>query len=668
MAEEIKLILSADDDGLQASFARARAAVGSYEKRVEQSRQAALRSALGQEEVLKLQAAGHTKQAAALEQEIRLHDEARKLAERSGITEQKAVAILERRAALQRQIAASQGQMAMTGPGRPGLPLAELTPKALNDLERAKLLNQQVGKSVEQAGKSARNSSMGFLAFSQAVEDSQYGVNGILNNIPMMVMGFGGSMGLAGAISLAAVAATQGFRLLKRFTGEAASMAWEAARVVAAQTYQEELRKIEKDLRNTARAEKVLGDVTKERLKQLEMIQQAVGVNEARAKAMAAEVDLVRDLRNEEDMLHAARARFQKSGGSDWQQAAMKFYREQARFEQDLAAKQKEKVAVGRELNLVWENIGRGVSGYTYAVGVAKEAVDTLAGRVAIQQAEEARSMENLKAQKSNWTAATRRAEEQNLASIRKRLEENQALLREAEAELALQKELLETTTATGEQSKKTLQDRISGLTKEMDALERKKKLSLEIARIEAESLRMDALREASQRGLEIAREAAEKAASDAEEKARRDKGRVDFAGEMVALQLEAAGRKEQADALRKELEMRAGAVDLAKSLGVTEAEALRMLREKERLMRTIAGEAERAGGGRGGRIEARGRGAFLRGDLGGSPGLRNAAMDERSRERAVMARPGDRAASFYERQLNLTEEMLKVFQRLGAY
>jgi hypothetical protein len=49
------------------------------------------------------------------------------------------------------------------------------------------------------------NAAAGFLQFSQAVEDAQYGIRGVLNNIPGMVMSFGGGMGLAGAVSLAAV-------------------------------------------------------------------------------------------------------------------------------------------------------------------------------------------------------------------------------------------------------------------------------------------------------------------------------------------------------------------------------------------------------------------------------------------------------------------------------
>lgn len=61
------------------------------------------------------------------------------------------------------------------------------------------------------AGKAAgkQGSALGFLLLSQAVEDAQYGFSGVVNNIPGIVMAMGGSTGLAGALSLGAVAANQ---------------------------------------------------------------------------------------------------------------------------------------------------------------------------------------------------------------------------------------------------------------------------------------------------------------------------------------------------------------------------------------------------------------------------------------------------------------------------
>jgi hypothetical protein len=55
--------------------------------------------------------------------------------------------------------------------------------------------------------------SQALLEFSRAAEDAQYGIRGVLNNIPGLAMALGGGAGLAGAASLAAVAiATLGKR------------------------------------------------------------------------------------------------------------------------------------------------------------------------------------------------------------------------------------------------------------------------------------------------------------------------------------------------------------------------------------------------------------------------------------------------------------------------
>ena len=55
----------------------------------------------------------------------------------------------------------------------------------------------------------ASNAGMAMLMFSQGLEDAQYGLKGVLNNIPPLVMAMGGSAGLAGTVSIAAVALTQ---------------------------------------------------------------------------------------------------------------------------------------------------------------------------------------------------------------------------------------------------------------------------------------------------------------------------------------------------------------------------------------------------------------------------------------------------------------------------
>ncbi len=61
-----------------------------------------------------------------------------------------------------------------------------------------------------------RNNAQALLMFSQGFEDAQFGIRGILNNIPGLIVALGGGAGLAGAISIAAVAGSQLFSMLTK--------------------------------------------------------------------------------------------------------------------------------------------------------------------------------------------------------------------------------------------------------------------------------------------------------------------------------------------------------------------------------------------------------------------------------------------------------------------
>lgn len=74
-----------------------------------------------------------------------------------------------------------------------------------NDLAGAEIQARKLGATTGRNG----NAGMAMLEFSRLTEDAQYGLRGILNNIPTLVMQLGGTAGLAGALSLAAVAISQ---------------------------------------------------------------------------------------------------------------------------------------------------------------------------------------------------------------------------------------------------------------------------------------------------------------------------------------------------------------------------------------------------------------------------------------------------------------------------
>jgi hypothetical protein len=74
-------------------------------------------------------------------------------------------------------------------------PAAKKTKDALDGISQA----------APEVQRSTRNMGAAVLSLSQGIEDAQYGIRGVLNNIPSLVMQLGGTMGLAGVVSMAAV-------------------------------------------------------------------------------------------------------------------------------------------------------------------------------------------------------------------------------------------------------------------------------------------------------------------------------------------------------------------------------------------------------------------------------------------------------------------------------
>ena len=213
--------------GFTSGIEKARAATSNYHQEMTRAARS-IQGLEGNIRVLEMQASGYDDLAASLRRTLDIEAQADKLAKSGLITREKALALLEKERLLQTNIAtqksnkaaaeaaAAQKAARMANPRAVGLPEVALTPEILKQTERAGALAQEASRKFNLLTRGVGGTSMGFLAFSQAVEDAQYGIKGVLNNIPQMILGFGGSMGLAGAISLAAVAAVQLYPHLKR--------------------------------------------------------------------------------------------------------------------------------------------------------------------------------------------------------------------------------------------------------------------------------------------------------------------------------------------------------------------------------------------------------------------------------------------------------------------
>jgi len=115
----------------------------------------------------------------------------------------------------------------------------------------------RLDKSGKQAARSVKNMGQGALQAAYFFDDLQYGIRGILNNIPGLVMGFGGGAGLAGAISLAVLAGSK----LYEWMGNADDKSKELKKDIeeeaeAFKKLKEEVREINKENNN----EKILAE------------------------------------------------------------------------------------------------------------------------------------------------------------------------------------------------------------------------------------------------------------------------------------------------------------------------------------------------------------------------------------------------------------------------
>lgn len=103
---------------------------------------------------------------------------------------------------------------------------------------------EQLDKDSQQATRSVKNMGQGALQAAYFFDDLQYGIRGIMNNIPGLVMGFGGGAGLAGAISIATLAGAKLYEWMGKTEDKSADLAKkmkEQSKEIA-ESYRESLR------------------------------------------------------------------------------------------------------------------------------------------------------------------------------------------------------------------------------------------------------------------------------------------------------------------------------------------------------------------------------------------------------------------------------------------
>ena len=91
--------------------------------------------------------------------------------------------------------------------------------------EKVARSSNQLDRNSQQATRSVKNMGQGALQAAYFFDDLQYGIKGLMNNIPGLVMGFGGGAGLAGAMSLAVLAGAKLYEWIGKTEDKSADLA-----------------------------------------------------------------------------------------------------------------------------------------------------------------------------------------------------------------------------------------------------------------------------------------------------------------------------------------------------------------------------------------------------------------------------------------------------------
>lgn len=110
--------------------------------------------------------------------------------------------------------------------------------------EKVAQSSNQLDRNSQKATRSVKNMGQGALQAAYFFDDLQYGIRGIMNNIPGLVMGFGGGAGLAGAVSIAVLAGAKLYEWMGKTEDKSADLAKkmkEQSKEIA-ESYRESLR------------------------------------------------------------------------------------------------------------------------------------------------------------------------------------------------------------------------------------------------------------------------------------------------------------------------------------------------------------------------------------------------------------------------------------------
>lgn len=626
----IKTNLTGDASGLIAAAQAAANSMGTLAERKVASAARAKEAYMSELAAIKLQAGGYEKLADSVRAASVVREEAYKLAVKANIPISEALSLANAQAAAVAKLTTNikqqaQAQAVASSVGSPrsiGLPalagggLAPLTPSMLSAMDRHTAQTRELSRQQGNLTGSTKNSALGFLAFSQALEDSQYGIKGVLNNIPQMILGFGGGAGLAGAISIAAVAAVTAYAVFEKFSGLKAIKEWAATSKEMVDDFTASINKAARETADLKSEIATLARLTDQEVKTDFAVERRVDVDADKYKELADAAAAIQRKRATEDAAQSAataskqtvdgirkkiqalhdlknagppdfRKPVREAGQEAFDAAKLKYTTATTRATDDLATAEKNLIAVSKD----WERTrseGGGIrtdleARRREAAAVAEEARRTAAGREAEKSAADAYLKGKTKAGEAAHTAsnaAPTYADTEAYKAGAKRvkdLEDQIAAQKRLQAEKnkeveALDAAITKTKDATAV-ALKALSDKRAALKEEIGLNHEQRRTREESLAAELKSINDIAAEKLRLLPMEQEEENRKKEKAGAP-------ARQDLATELDMLKLQQQGRSKIAEELGKEVELRKEAKALAETTNRSEEEMLATLRE----------------------------------------------------------------------------------------
>ena len=548
------------------------------------------------------------------------------------------------------------------------------------ELTNAYTASQRTANGMRTMNQSIKSSGQGLMQLAYFADDAQYGLKGIMNNIPGLVMGMGMTAGVAGAVSIAALALSVLGIPLAKATGlidqagnaaskmnksfreavkgiEAKQLAATAA-AAAAKQFSEVLAEQERLISSftrvsSAAAEKEIANA----------VRQTAAANEllaARAKLAGAKAS------TPEEKQRIADAAESQTGANDV-----------SAMEKELAARKAEQIRLAKEGSKIYAQNDVTNAADSNRKNLLQEAEKL---QIRLNGVERQAAAARAQAQAAEKEGAKKIAESMgkiasNHEAYRDQLKEQLDLKKQQAAEQASIVQRAKTEWDNADKANTQVRDQNNQRIKILEEEIAKKKEINQLAEETAKAEAASAVAAKEKAAADKASAAAKKAAKDAELAAEKAKAqgasKADFATELQALRLQAAGRQKEADALREKARLAKEAAALAQSTGISEQKALALVREKASLEKSVNDQKERGNRGEqsNGRIKLFKRGesatTFARPGNGLAKSVieKNVLIAENRRAQANAANKPDNGVSLLEDIATTNNRLLKFWE-----